>query len=92
MEKAPSKSVREKLNQWDTKLAVLDEFQREGIVEISAVASQRPFPIGVGWYDTLKPPYNGQLWTRHFGLYKEVKNVLSRYEVLHSEPLNLSFM
>ena len=48
MEKAPSKSVREKLNQWDTKLAILDEFQREGIVEISAVASQRPFPIGVG--------------------------------------------
>ena len=47
MEKSSSKSVREKLNQWDTKLAVLDEFQREGIIDISSVANQRPFPLGV---------------------------------------------
>ncbi len=45
-----------------------------------------------------KPPYKGHLGTRHLVLYKEVvlslevQNVLSKYEVLHLGPLNLSFI
>ena len=47
MEKLPNKSVREKLSQWDSKLAVLDDFQKEGMIELGTAASQRPFPVGV---------------------------------------------
>ncbi len=44
-----------------------------------------------------QPPYKGHIGTRHFVLYievvfsLEVQNLLSRYEVLHLGPLNLSF-
>ena len=46
---------------------------------------------------TVEPPYKGHLETRHFVLYievlsLEVRNVLSRYEILHLGQLNLSFM
>ncbi len=47
---------------------------------------------------TVEPPYKGHLGTRHPVHYKEVvlslevQNVLSRYEVLHLGPLNLSFI
>ncbi len=47
--------------------------------------------------DTVEPPYNGHLGTRHLVLYKEVvlslevENVLWKYEILHLGSLNLSF-
>ena len=47
MEKLPAKSVREKLSQWESKLAPLSDSQKVVIMELSAVASQRPLPEGV---------------------------------------------
>ena len=42
MEKLPAKSVREKLSQWESKLAPLSDSQKVVVMELSAVASQRP--------------------------------------------------
>ncbi len=41
---------------------------------------------------TVESLYKGHLGTWHFVLYIEVQYVLSRYEVLHLGPLNLSFI
>ncbi len=43
--------------------------------------------LGISSIYTVEPPYKGHIGTRHFVLYKEVQNVLSRYEVLHLGPL-----
>lgn len=47
MDNVPSKSVRERLSQWDTKLALLEDYQKEGVMEISTLTNQRPFPEDV---------------------------------------------
>ena len=40
-------SVRDRLSQWDSKLAPLSERQKQGFIEISSAASYRPLPAEV---------------------------------------------
>ena len=43
------KTVRDKLSQWDTKLALLSESQKSGVMELSTAAAFRPLPSQVDW-------------------------------------------
>jgi len=42
-----SQSVREKLGQWESKLAVLSEAQKDSYTTLSSLALSRPFPDSV---------------------------------------------
>ena len=50
MSKSKSQSVRDKLGQWDSRLAVLSEGQKESYMSLSSIASTRPMPAAVSVY------------------------------------------
>ena len=55
-----SQAVRDRLVQWDSKLAPLSDKQKQGFVELSSAASYRPLPSEV---DQREDSRNTRLFT-----------------------------
>lgn len=87
MEKLPAKSVREKLSQWESKLAPLSDSQKVVVMELSAVASQRPLPEGLSSrHEKLQPVSAPNIDSRMLNI-KNTQDLFAWFDEMDSEML-----